>query len=142
MDQFNYYPPSHGNGILGFDPSQGWLMLDDWKEALIPYVGVQGDNFADKPATMRTLRCPQLVSNSDGKRANGQYAYNASGTAPHQSPANLGLGGYQERQFLPTAESRVRVPSNLIANPIQKRGDGRRRSKESVGKPLLIAELQ
>ncbi|MEO8428048.1 MAG: DUF1559 domain-containing protein [Verrucomicrobiota bacterium] len=115
VDESNHYPPSLGLGILGFDPAYGWLMLDDWKLKLIPYVGVLGDRFAERDATMRTLRCPQLVSNADGKRGQGQYGYNASGTAKFQSAANLGMGGHLESKFQPTAESRVLAPADLIA---------------------------
>ena len=100
---------------MGFDAAYGWLMLDDWKERLIPHVGVQGGDFADKSGTMRTLRCPQLVANEDGKRGNGQYALNASGTAKFQSAANLGLGGYKDGKLQPTAESRVLAPADMIA---------------------------
>jgi prepilin-type processing-associated H-X9-DG protein/prepilin-type N-terminal cleavage/methylation domain-containing protein len=115
VDEFSRYPPSPGDGVLGFDAAYGWLMMDDWKNTLIPFVGVPGGDFADKSATMRTLRCPQLVSNEDGKRGNGQYAYNASGTAKFQSTANLGMGGYLNGQFRPTAESQIRAPADLIA---------------------------
>jgi prepilin-type processing-associated H-X9-DG protein len=49
-------------------------------------------------------------------RANSQYAYNASGTARFQSPANLGLGGFKEgNEVRPTTESRVLVPADTIA---------------------------
>ena len=114
VDEFNRYPPTVGAGVLGFGDAYGWLMLNDWKRTLIPHVGVQGGNFADKSATMRTLRCPQLVSNEDGKRGNGQYACNASGTAKFQSAANLGLGGYMDGKR-PTAESRILTPADMIA---------------------------
>ena len=64
---------------------------------------------------MRTLRCPQLVSNADGKRGNGQYAMNASGTAKFKDAANLALGGSGlGGNMSPTAESRVRTPADLI----------------------------
>jgi len=114
LDEFDRYPVTEGWGIMGFDSRYGWLMLDDWKRTLIPYVGVQGGDFADKSPTMRTLRCPQLVSNEDGKRGNGQYAGNASGTAKFQSAANLGLGGYMDGKR-PTAESRILTPADMIA---------------------------
>jgi prepilin-type processing-associated H-X9-DG protein len=64
------------------------------------------------------LRCPQIVSNKDGKRGQGQYALNASGTAAFLDPANLGLGGYSEGSswnVRPTPESRVRAPADLVA---------------------------
>ncbi len=115
VDEFDRYPPVTGFGIMGFNSAYGWLMLDDWKKTLIPYVGVQGGEFADKSATMRTLRCPQLVSNDDGKRGNGQYAINASGTAKFLNAANLGLGGYTEGKLKLTAESRIIMPADMIA---------------------------
>jgi prepilin-type processing-associated H-X9-DG protein/prepilin-type N-terminal cleavage/methylation domain-containing protein len=115
VDEFDRYPTDRNFGMLGFNSAYGWLMLDNWKETLIPYVGVQGGEFADKSATMRTLRCPQLVSNADGKRGNGQYALNASGTAKFQSVTNLGIGGYLEGKLRATAESRVATPSDMIA---------------------------
>jgi len=65
-DEWDRFPPTAGAGELGFDSAYGWLMLNDWKDKLIPHVGLQGGNFADKPATMRTLRCPQITSNEDG----------------------------------------------------------------------------
>jgi prepilin-type N-terminal cleavage/methylation domain-containing protein/prepilin-type processing-associated H-X9-DG protein len=116
VDESNHYPPNTSGGIMGFDKAYGWLMMDDWKDKLIPHVGVQGGDFADKSATMRTLRCPQMVSNADGKRGNGQYAMNASGTAKFKDAANLGLGGFGEGwNITPTAESSVRAPADLIA---------------------------
>ena len=115
VDGSNYYPATSSGGVLGFDAAYGWLMMDDWKDKLIPHIGVGGNNFADKFATMRTLRCPQLVSNADGKRGNGQYAMNASGTAKFKDAANLGLGGSGDGwNAAPTAESCVRAPADLI----------------------------
>ena len=81
VDDFNAYPPTQGVGIMGFSRSHGWLMKDDWKMQLVPFTGVQDDRFAERADTMRVLRCPQIVSNKDGKRGQGQYALNASGTA-------------------------------------------------------------
>ena len=115
VDAAEYYPPTSGSGIMGFDAAFGWLMEDDWKMGLVPYVGVRNNNFAGNYAPMRTLRCPQLVSNADGKLGNGQYAMNASGTAQFKDAANLGLGGFGEGNITPTKESRVRVPADLIA---------------------------
>lgn len=115
VDAYNHYPSTTGVGIMGSGSTYGWLMMDDWKDKLIPHIGVQGGNFPDKSATMRTLRCPELVSNDDGKRGNGQYAYNASGTAKFQSAANLGLGGYQNDTFQATPESQIRAPADLVA---------------------------
>jgi prepilin-type N-terminal cleavage/methylation domain-containing protein/prepilin-type processing-associated H-X9-DG protein len=115
LDEFDRYPATSGFGILGFNSAYGWLMLDDWKETLIPYVGVQGGEFAGHEATMRTLRCPQLVSNDDHKRGHGQYACNASGTAKFLAATNLGLGGYTDGKFRPTAESHIIMPADMIA---------------------------
>lgn len=116
VDECGHYPPNTSGGIMGFDKAYGWLMMDDWKNKLIPHIGVQGGNFAGKSATMRTLRCPQLVANADGKRGNGQYAMNASGTAKFKDAANLGLGGCDEGlNKSATKESRVLAPADLIA---------------------------
>ena len=85
---------------------------------LVPFIGVRGDQFVDRADTMRVLRCPQIVANEDGKRGQGQYALNASGTAPLRSPLDLGLGGSAEGggwAVKPTPESRVRSPASLIA---------------------------
>jgi prepilin-type N-terminal cleavage/methylation domain-containing protein/prepilin-type processing-associated H-X9-DG protein len=115
VDEFDYYPETSGLAVSGFNSAYGWLMLDDWKETLIPYVGVEGGEFAWREATMRTLRCPQVVSNDDGKRGNGQYACNASGTAKFLTAANLGWGGYMDRKLRPTAEAQVGMPADMIA---------------------------
>jgi prepilin-type N-terminal cleavage/methylation domain-containing protein/prepilin-type processing-associated H-X9-DG protein len=115
VDGCDRYPPITGAGIMGFNGGFGWLMLNDWKEKLIPFIGVQGSQFPEHEATMRTLRCPQLVSNKDGKRGNGQYACNASGTAQFQSTFNLGLGGFLDDQLKPAAEALIRMPADLIA---------------------------
>lgn len=116
VDASSHFPPTIGVGTLGFDAAYGWLMLDDWKGKLIPHVGVRGGNFADISAMMRTLRCPQQVSNDEGKCGNGQYACNASGTAPFKTSANLGLGGSREGWSVqPTAESCALAPGDLIA---------------------------
>jgi prepilin-type processing-associated H-X9-DG protein/prepilin-type N-terminal cleavage/methylation domain-containing protein len=115
VDEFNRYPPTTGAGIMGFNAAYGWLMMDDWKDKLVPHIGVQGGNFANKMATMRTLRCPQLVVNDDGKRGQGQYALNASGTAEFRDAANLGIGGWGEGLTgRSTAESRVGAPADFI----------------------------
>jgi len=98
-DEFNHHPTASGLAIAGFNSAYGWLMLDNWKETLIPYVGVQGSEFAGREATMRTLRCPQLVSNDDGKRGNGQYACNASDTAKFLAARRRG-GGEAIAEFL------------------------------------------
>lgn len=117
-DESNNYPLTMGVAILGFGENYGWLMQDDWKMRLVPFVGVKDDRFPEREDTMRVLRCPQKVSNEDGKRGEGQYALNASGTAEFLDAANLGLGGYREeasRNVKPTGESQVRAPADLIA---------------------------
>ena len=42
LDEFDRYPTTSGFGVLGYNDAYGWLMLNDWKNTLIPYVGVQG----------------------------------------------------------------------------------------------------
>lgn len=65
---------------------------------------------------MRVLRCPQKVSNEEGKRGEGQYAMNASGTAPFRTSFDLGIGGSGVGWMrYPTKESVVRTPADLIA---------------------------
>ncbi|MCC6233540.1 MAG: DUF1559 domain-containing protein [Verrucomicrobiales bacterium] len=118
LGDFNAYPPTAGMGIMGFGEQYGWLMEDDWKMTLVPFIGVRDDRFADRADTMRVLRCPQVVANADGKRGQGQYALNASGTTKFKDPANLGLGGYADGsggRIVPTPESRVVSPASLIA---------------------------
>jgi prepilin-type processing-associated H-X9-DG protein len=105
-------------GILGFGEKYGWLMQDDWKMLLVPFMGVKDDHFPDREDTMRVLRCPQIVANEDGKRGQGQYAMNASGTAPFKDSLNLGIGGYSvgaSWNVRPTTESQVRHPVDLVA---------------------------
>jgi hypothetical protein len=79
LGELNAYPPTTGVGIMGYGEKYGWLMEDDWKMALVPFIGVKDDRFTEREDTMRVLRCPQKVSNKDGKRGEGQYAMNASG---------------------------------------------------------------
>jgi prepilin-type processing-associated H-X9-DG protein len=100
---------------MGVHPAYGWLMLDLWKETLAPFVSILSDEFTEREQTMRVLRCPQLVRNEQGTRGHGQYACNASGTARFRSPANLGIGGYDDGRLSATAESRVRMPADMIA---------------------------
>jgi prepilin-type N-terminal cleavage/methylation domain-containing protein/prepilin-type processing-associated H-X9-DG protein len=114
LDEHNYYPPTTGAANTGYSSEYGVMRLDDWKNALIPYIGVQDEHF--RVITLRKLRCPQIVRKEDGARGNGQYAYNASGTAKIKSADNLGLGGYPEGVTQhPTAESRILAPSEMIA---------------------------
>jgi prepilin-type N-terminal cleavage/methylation domain-containing protein/prepilin-type processing-associated H-X9-DG protein len=117
LDEFERYPETSGLGIWANSTEYGTLMMSDWKVVLVPYVGLRGNlihDFADKAATMRKLRCPEMVRDKSGTRANGQYALNASGTAKFQSPLNLGIGGYRDRELRPTAEARVLAPSDMI----------------------------
>lgn len=113
---YDAYPGTGGAAIIATASEYGWLVLDDWKSGLIPVIGLRlGRGNAD-PTTLRTLRCPQRVSNEDGRRGEGQYAYNASGTAPFQDPSSLGLGGISENgKFRQTPESRVRSPAEMLA---------------------------
>ncbi|MBI3416646.1 MAG: DUF1559 domain-containing protein [Verrucomicrobia bacterium] len=115
LDEHDQYPTTAGLGVLGNNAAYGTLMMDDWKQTLAPHVGVQAREFVDQYATMRKLRCPQTVANEDGKRGNGQYALNASGTAKFQSAVNLGLGGYLKEKIQPTTESRIISPADMIA---------------------------
>jgi prepilin-type N-terminal cleavage/methylation domain-containing protein/prepilin-type processing-associated H-X9-DG protein len=110
-----HYPTVPPAGIMGANPAYGWLMLDTWKEGLVPFIAISSD-FARHESAMRTLRCPQLVSNADGVRGNGQYAANGSGTAKLESPANLGIGGgIRDGQFRATRETDVLMPGDMIA---------------------------
>lgn len=116
LGDFNAYPPTFGMGIMGFGEKYGWLMEDDWKMLLVPFIGVEDDRFTEREDTMRVLRCPQKVSNEDGKRGEGQYAMNASGTAPFKTSLNLGIGGSGEgwgRRAI--KESVVSTPADLVA---------------------------
>lgn len=96
LGDFHAYPPTAGMGIMGFGEQYGWLMEDDWRMLLVPFLGVKADRFTEREDPMRVLRCPQKVSNEDGKRGEGQYAMNASGTAPFSTSLNLGIGGSGE----------------------------------------------
>jgi prepilin-type processing-associated H-X9-DG protein len=115
LDESNLYPTASDWRQLGYNDAYGFLMMNDWKETLIPYMGVQGGAWAHNLATMRKLRCPQIVRKDDNARGNGQYACNASGTAKFQAAANLGLGGYMNGKLCPTAENRIRMPVSMIA---------------------------
>ena len=117
LDEFNHYPPTMGWAVLGANDAYGVLVLSDWKDTLASYIGVQGDGFVRRSATMRKLRCPQVIRKGDGARANGQYAYNASGTAKLRHASDLGLGGSADgpHRVQPTPEGRVRMPAALIA---------------------------
>jgi prepilin-type processing-associated H-X9-DG protein/prepilin-type N-terminal cleavage/methylation domain-containing protein len=114
LDEYDHYPLTTGAANIGYSSDYGVMRLDDWKVALIPFIGVQDEHF--RIDTMRKLRCPQIVRKEDGARGNGQYAYNAGGTAKFQSLEDLGLGGsLSGGAFRPTPESRVIAPSDMIA---------------------------
>jgi len=116
LGDFNAYPPTDGAGIMGMGQEYGWLMEDDWKMRLVPFIGVKDDRFVERAGIMRVLRCPQKVSNEDGKRGEGQFAMNASGTAPFKTSLDLGIGGSGEGWVRrPTGESQIRTPAELIA---------------------------
>jgi prepilin-type N-terminal cleavage/methylation domain-containing protein len=117
-DSSDLYPTTSGLGVLLRDDAYGWLMFDDWKETLAPFIGLKAD--PDTYAALRKLRCPQLVRSEAGVQGNGQYALNASGTAVLNDPTNLGLSGYQDRSTRPptyrfTSESQIKAPSDMIA---------------------------
>lgn len=118
LDDSNDYPTTGGFGVLLRDPAYGWLMFDDWKETLTPFIGLKDD--PDSYAALKKLRCPQLVRTEDGVQGNGQYALNASGTAKLNDASHLGLSGYEDRSTRPTTyrftpESRIQAPSEMIA---------------------------
>jgi prepilin-type processing-associated H-X9-DG protein/prepilin-type N-terminal cleavage/methylation domain-containing protein len=113
------YPTTSGIGVLLRDDAYGWLMMNDWKDTLAPYVAVDPKKF-DTFAALKKMRCPQLVRTDDGLQGNGQYAYNASGTAKLNDASNLGLSGYLDQTSRPkiyhrTAESQVKAPADMIA---------------------------
>ena len=119
LDEFESYPTASGAWLVGADSAYGVLTMSDWKEALLPYIGLAsspGERIAiDKYANMRKLRCPLIIRKPDGAKGNSQYAYNASGTGPLYSAANLGLGGFTDEGFKPTAESKLIAPASMIA---------------------------
>jgi prepilin-type processing-associated H-X9-DG protein len=87
--------------------------MNPWKLTLAPYLGVK----PTEPGTvlaLKKLRCPVLTRTDDGLQGNGQYAYNALGTAWQYTLLNLGLNGvvWENR---PTIESQVLVPADMIA---------------------------
>jgi len=113
------YPTTSSIGILLRDDAYGWLMMDDWKDVLAPYLNVNPSN-PDTLSALKKLRCPQLVRTDDGVQGNGQYAYNASGTAKFNNSSNLGLSGYLDQSSRPNvyrliAESQVKAPADMIA---------------------------
>jgi prepilin-type processing-associated H-X9-DG protein len=128
-DDSDHYPMATGRSFIGHSEANGLIVLDDWKEALIPYLGLSIDksvvtavgdadtavSFLKRSSTLRKLRCPQVIRKEDGARGNGQYAYNASGTARFDRPANLGLGGCWQGRFRATSESRIIAPADLLA---------------------------
>ena len=113
------YPTTSGLGILSRDDAYGWLMMNDWKNTLAPYLNVNPSN-PDTLSALKKLRCPQLVRTEDGVQGNGQYAYNASGTAKLNDHSNLGLSGYLDQTSRPkvyhqTTESQIIAPADMIA---------------------------
>jgi prepilin-type processing-associated H-X9-DG protein/prepilin-type N-terminal cleavage/methylation domain-containing protein len=119
-DNSDQYPVTRGSGITLQASTYGWLVLHDWKSALQPYLAAGSPGKLNEFVAMKKLRCPELVSAGDVGRVNGQYAYNASGTAPFESRQSLGLSGYfdalsRPQRHLPTLESQVRAPSEMIA---------------------------
>jgi prepilin-type processing-associated H-X9-DG protein/prepilin-type N-terminal cleavage/methylation domain-containing protein len=117
VDEGRYYPVTTGTSVLGIDDVYGVLSMDDWKETILTYIGLRGGQGGSsfQPTNKRKLRCPQNGIKADGGRGNGQYAYNASGTAKFQDLANLGLGGFLDGTLRPTTETSVRRPSLAIA---------------------------
>ena len=119
LDDGERYPTTSGIAVLLRDPSYGWLMFDDWKETLAPYIYVKPNN-PDTPLALKKLRCPQLVVTDDKVQGNGQYAYNASGTAKLNDASHLGLGAFLDTSSKPrvlraAAESLVKAPADMIA---------------------------
>src|SRR5438093_6693722 len=41
VDEGRRYPVTTSRALLYQDPAYGWLVLSDWKEALVPHVGVK-----------------------------------------------------------------------------------------------------
>jgi prepilin-type N-terminal cleavage/methylation domain-containing protein len=120
VDDFEEFPRASGGWVIAVNSTYGVLTASDWKDALLPYIGLASSEeeraSASKEIHMRKLRCPLFTRKPDGARGNSQYAYNASGTAPLYSPANLGLGGFWHEQVHgATRESRVLAPSDMIA---------------------------
>jgi prepilin-type processing-associated H-X9-DG protein/prepilin-type N-terminal cleavage/methylation domain-containing protein len=120
VDESNQYPTEDGtiNLLLsqsypGWRDPTGYLVYGGWKMDLAPYLGAQIENDRTYVA-LRKLRCPQMTRSDNGPWGNGQYAYNASGTAPINDPANLGLGGYMHTMRR-TPESLVKAPADMIA---------------------------
>lgn len=118
LDDSDRYPTTGGIGVLLRDDAYGWLMFDDWKETLAPFVGFKAD--PDTYVALKKLRCPQRVRTDEGLQGNGQYALNASGTAPLNDPSHLGLSGFVDQGTRPptyqlTSESQVVAPSEMIA---------------------------
>jgi prepilin-type processing-associated H-X9-DG protein/prepilin-type N-terminal cleavage/methylation domain-containing protein len=113
VDDFNAFPWASEFGFVSADSTYGVLTMSHWKDTLLPYIGLASEG---REAHMRKLRCPLFMRKPDGARGNTQYAYNASGTAPLYSPANLGLGGFwHDKVHGVTRESQVLAPSDMIA---------------------------
>jgi prepilin-type N-terminal cleavage/methylation domain-containing protein/prepilin-type processing-associated H-X9-DG protein len=116
LDEYRYYPGASRAAWMVGSPDAGWFISSTWKDALIPFAGLAG-RLDDQMGVWRVFRCPQRISNSEGARGNGQYAMNASGTAPFESLLNLGIGGYDKegKDRRNTLENAVQRPSEMIA---------------------------
>lgn len=116
VDDHRYYPGASKASWLAGSPAEGWIVSTTWKDALMPFAGLT-PRLDDKTGVWRVFRCPQRVLNPEGARGHGQYALNASGTAPFESVLNLGMGGYgpEGRDRRHTLEGVVQSPSDMIA---------------------------
>jgi prepilin-type processing-associated H-X9-DG protein/prepilin-type N-terminal cleavage/methylation domain-containing protein len=128
LDEREVYPTTRGGFVLGIGGEMGLLKLDDWKSTLIPYIGVPTVTVGDleappeeremriKSATLRKLRCPQRVRNSEGVNGEGQYAYNAWGTGNPRRFLGLGLNGTRaiDGELRALREAEIKHPSLMI----------------------------
>lgn len=53
LGDFHAYPATAGAGIMGYGEKYGWLMMNDWKLKLIPFIGVNDDRFTDRQEQRR-----------------------------------------------------------------------------------------
>jgi prepilin-type N-terminal cleavage/methylation domain-containing protein len=72
LDEGERYPTASGNFLIGVNSAFGVLTMSDWKETLLPYVGLSGGHAEsiDRYANMRVLRCPQIIHKEDGAEGN------------------------------------------------------------------------
>jgi prepilin-type N-terminal cleavage/methylation domain-containing protein/prepilin-type processing-associated H-X9-DG protein len=112
-DDDGRYPTDAGFGVLLQDDAYGWLVMNPWKMALAPWLGVKPTD-PDTVLALKKLRCPELARTEDGLRGNGQYAYNSFGTAGQFTILSLGLNSliWDNR---PTIESKVSSPADMLA---------------------------